>query len=327
MATLAVRDEQPTFTPTHVRQSQPEDFATAQTSEQHRVDHRPIPIRSQRRAQFDDVVVIEDPRQMPNRSNQRDHPPITRHRRTHRHAALHRIVVEFPDRDEVRIEPRHRRQTTTNGRQRQPVGLIDRDHRRIGRTGPLDADELEHMTSPDLQRVDVDDGEEHLQVVNDRQRRVRSKARHEPTPNSRRRVDGRASERRANPSQEASASGTKWASCDPPIKPPAPSSPTVRTGGWITDISTQAEHPIILSASRNPGRRWWPGYGRADTGAGSQNAPGHRADGYGSSTYSRSSSAIAASRSAVSKHTCRFALRSDVSRRQQAMCLTIMPFP
>ncbi len=174
MAALAVRDEQSAFAPTDVRQSQPEDFATAQTGEQHRVDHRPIPIRPQRRNELDDVVVIEDPRQMPHRSNQWDHPPVTRHRRAHRHAALHRVVVEFSERDEVRIEPRQRRQSTTDRRQRQPLRGVDRHHRRIGRTGPLDADELEHVTSPNVERVDVDDREEHLQVVDNRQRRVRS---------------------------------------------------------------------------------------------------------------------------------------------------------
>ena len=70
MAALAVRDEQPAFTPTDVRQSQAEDFATAQTGEQHRVDHRPIPIRAQRLNELDDVVVIEDARQMSHWSNQ-----------------------------------------------------------------------------------------------------------------------------------------------------------------------------------------------------------------------------------------------------------------
>ena len=98
MAALAIRDEQPAFTPTDVLEAQAEDFATPQPGEQHRVDHRPIPILAQRRDELDDVVVIEDLRQMPDRANQRDHPPVTRHRGTHRHAALHRVVVEFTER-------------------------------------------------------------------------------------------------------------------------------------------------------------------------------------------------------------------------------------
>ena len=175
MAALAIRDEQPSFTPTDVLKSQAEDLATPQTGEQHRVDHRPIPILAQRRDQLDDVVVIEDLRQMPDRSNQRDHPPITRHRRPHRHAALDRVVVEFTERarDANRTPPRvdNRRRIVDNAN---PSGLVDRDHRRVGRTGPLDADELEHVTASDVERVDVDDGEEHLQVVDNRQRRVRS---------------------------------------------------------------------------------------------------------------------------------------------------------
>ena len=174
MAALAVGDEQPTFTPTNVLQPETEDFAAAQPGEQHRVDHRPIPILAQRRDQLDDLVVIEDLRQMPDRSHQRDHPPITRHRSTHRHAALDRVVIQVTERDEVRVEAGQDRQPASDRRQRQTLGLVDRDHRRVGRTGPLDADELQHVPASDLERVDVDDREEHLQVIDDRQRRVRS---------------------------------------------------------------------------------------------------------------------------------------------------------
>jgi hypothetical protein len=105
MTTLAISDEQPALTPTHVRQAQAEDLATPQPGEQHRIDHRPIPILAQRRHELDEVVVIEDPRQVSDRANQRDHPPIPRHRGPHRHAALHGVVVEFTERDEVCIEP------------------------------------------------------------------------------------------------------------------------------------------------------------------------------------------------------------------------------
>ncbi len=134
MAAFAVRDEQPALTPTDVRQSRPEDFATPQTGEQHRVDHRPIPIFAQGRDQLDDVVVIEDAWQMPHRAQRRDHPPITRHRRPHRHAPLHRIVIELTKRAQMRIEPTCPRQTaswcpsscdgrqaTSDRRQRQPL--------------------------------------------------------------------------------------------------------------------------------------------------------------------------------------------------------------
>jgi len=110
---------------------------------------------------------------MTDRAHQRNHPPITRHRSTHRHASLDRVVIHVTERNEVRIEPRQDRQPTTNRRQRQPFALIDRDHRRVCRTGPLNPDELQHVTTSNLERIDVNDREEHLQVIDHGQRRVR----------------------------------------------------------------------------------------------------------------------------------------------------------
>lgn len=61
-------DEQTTFAPTDVLETQTEDFATPQTGEQHRVDHRPVPGLAKRRDELDDVVVMEDLREMPDRA-------------------------------------------------------------------------------------------------------------------------------------------------------------------------------------------------------------------------------------------------------------------
>ena len=80
MTALAIGDEQSSLAPTNVLEAQTEDLATAQPGEQHRVDHRPIPIGPERRHELDHVVVVEDPRQMPNRADQRDHPAVTGHR-------------------------------------------------------------------------------------------------------------------------------------------------------------------------------------------------------------------------------------------------------
>ncbi len=82
-------------------------------------------------------------------------------------------MIEFTDRDQMRIEPRHRRQPATNSRQRQPVRGPDRGHVARQRTRPLSTDELQHITTTNLNRIAVDHGEEHLQVVRDRQCRVR----------------------------------------------------------------------------------------------------------------------------------------------------------
>ena len=112
MAALAIGDEQSAFAPPDVLQPQAEDFAAAQPGEQHRVDHRPIPILPEGRDQLDHVVVVDDLGQVPDRANQRHHPPIASHRGSHRHAPLHRVVIQVTERAQVRIEPRDRRQAT-----------------------------------------------------------------------------------------------------------------------------------------------------------------------------------------------------------------------
>ena len=60
MTALAVSDKQSSIGPTDVLESQAEDFAAAQPGQEHRIDHRPVPIFPERVDQLDHVVVITD---------------------------------------------------------------------------------------------------------------------------------------------------------------------------------------------------------------------------------------------------------------------------
>ena len=119
MTALAIGDEQPAFTQ-RIPKGAGRGLRNAATRPA--ASHRslPDPDRWPGRDELDDVVVIEDPEEMPDRANERDHPPITRHRGAHRHAALHRVVVEFPERDQMRTEPGDRRQPPSDRRHANP---------------------------------------------------------------------------------------------------------------------------------------------------------------------------------------------------------------
>ena len=120
-------------TPTDVLETEAEDFATAQPGEQHRVDYRSVPILAECRDEFDDVVVIEDLWQVPDRSHER----ITRRSRvTGARTGMPRwtVVVSSPSAD--RCEENPPPSATGAGSSTTPaVRTVDRDHRRVGRAG------------------------------------------------------------------------------------------------------------------------------------------------------------------------------------------------
>ena len=75
-------------------------------------------------------------------------------------------------RDDIRVEPRHRRQPAGDRASRQPrLAIAHPDH---GPVAALMGEELEHVGRLNVDRVFVDDGEERLQVERDRPQRVRS---------------------------------------------------------------------------------------------------------------------------------------------------------
>lgn len=73
MSALAAGDEHPPGGDLHIGQPQPEDFAAAQPSQHHRLDHGPIPPGAQRGQQGVDLCRFQDPGQCPAGAYQR-HP-------------------------------------------------------------------------------------------------------------------------------------------------------------------------------------------------------------------------------------------------------------
>jgi excisionase family DNA binding protein len=65
MTAFALGDEHPPLTKAQVRKPQPENLAAAQPAQHHRRDHRPVPVRAQRRGQRVHLARVQDPRQRP----------------------------------------------------------------------------------------------------------------------------------------------------------------------------------------------------------------------------------------------------------------------
>ena len=177
MAALAVSDEHRSISYPDIAQPQPEHFATAQPAEQHRQHHRPIPRRAQRPEQGVDLARRQDPRQRLGHPHQR-HRPSPAARSTGLQASRHRVRHHrrVAASDQIGVEARHRRQSTSDRASRQSRLMISHpDHRPIA---ALLGEELEHIRRPSPSPGPVDHGEEHLQVERHRPHRVR------PTPPS-----------------------------------------------------------------------------------------------------------------------------------------------
>ena len=64
-AALALGDEHPPLRGVQITQPQPENLTAAQPAQHHRRDHRPVPVRAQRRGQRVHLGRRQDPRQLP----------------------------------------------------------------------------------------------------------------------------------------------------------------------------------------------------------------------------------------------------------------------
>jgi hypothetical protein len=73
MAALALGDEHPLLARMHIGQPQAKYLAAAQPAQQHRLDHRPVPVRAQRGQEHVRLAWVDHPRQRPRRPDQR-HP-------------------------------------------------------------------------------------------------------------------------------------------------------------------------------------------------------------------------------------------------------------
>ena len=181
MAALALDDEQRPVRDLDVGQAQPEHLAAAQPAEQHRQHHRPVPVRAQRRraarrprpATGSSATCAAPAPTAPCRDRGRPARRVDSPRGTgfDSHAGVTAS-------DQVRIEPRHRRQPPGDRARRQArLAIRHPNHRPVA---ALMRQELEHVRRGHLDRVLVDDREERLQIERHRPQRVRpSPARHE----------------------------------------------------------------------------------------------------------------------------------------------------
>ncbi len=133
MAALALGDEQRTVRHPDVLEPQPEDLAAPQPAQQHRQDHRPVPVRPQRVEERPDLLRGEDPRQRPGHPDQGHMPAAAAEAAVHQ-PARHRVRLHtsVTPGDEIRVEPRHRGEPPGDRPGREPrLPIGDPDHRPI----------------------------------------------------------------------------------------------------------------------------------------------------------------------------------------------------
>ena len=178
MAALALGDEHPPFRDPQILQPQPQDLAAAQPAQHHRRDHRPVPMRPQRRRQRVDLGRGQDPRQRPRRRAPTA-PPAADGTAPGGSAAPAAPGSPPHHRGPAGTRTTPTRSTTAGA----PSRPTPRPARRpdppaaarplAGAAGALRSDERQHVRRLDLRRRLADHREEHLQVKRRRQHRVR----------------------------------------------------------------------------------------------------------------------------------------------------------
>jgi hypothetical protein len=172
MTSLALGDEHPPGGDLQVFQPQPEDLAAAQSAEHHRLGHGSVPVRAQRREQRIDLIWLQDPRQGARGPHQRNTLPGTLAFPAGGQTARHRVRLDVTAGLQEREQPGHARQPPPHRPGRYPT--VADGLQPLGRaTGVLRGHEREHVRRDDPARCLADDGEEHLQVIRDRNHRVR----------------------------------------------------------------------------------------------------------------------------------------------------------
>ncbi len=175
MPALALGDEQSVLAGPNVLESQAEDLAAAQPAEQHRFDHRPVPARAQRRHEQVDLVRVDHAGQGARRPDERHPANCALAGAAHRQAARHRVARDtgVAADDQVLIEACDRRQPALDRASRQAcLAVLDPHDLGVAPRPALLLDEREHVGGLDVDRVLVDDREEHLQVERSGQHRV-----------------------------------------------------------------------------------------------------------------------------------------------------------
>src|SRR6516162_9675241 len=105
MAALALVHEYSPLTQMQILEPQTEHFAAAQTTEDHRLHHRPITVGAQRAHQRGELFGFEDARQPANRTHQRLAPSLTsvptRRKPTRHRIGLHTDITAG---DQIAVE-------------------------------------------------------------------------------------------------------------------------------------------------------------------------------------------------------------------------------
>ena len=174
---LAVGDEHPPLPSVDVLEPQPKHLTTTQPSQQHRVDHRPVPMLAKRAGERIDLSRIDHPRKHLRGPDQRHatHRPLATSTRCQ--PLRHRTRCHITTHNQIVIEPRDRSQPTLDRPCRQTrLTVLDPHHvaRHAGLT--LHRNKPQHISRDNLDRIHLNDREEHLQVIGLSQQRVRRDA-------------------------------------------------------------------------------------------------------------------------------------------------------
>jgi hypothetical protein len=174
MTALALVDEQSGLTQSEVLHPQPEDLATAQTTEQHRLDHRPVPPAPQRLEQGVDLLGFQDLRERAGSTDQGDavtSADLPAGRKSPRDG----VLTDLLQQQQPREQPGDRREPALDRPGRQaglPVGQPDDGA--VTTSSALLVDKREHVTHDDFVGFLGDHREEGTQVRRGRQDCVRA---------------------------------------------------------------------------------------------------------------------------------------------------------
>ena len=153
---------------------QAEDFAAAQPAQDHRLEHRPVPVGARCGEQCVDLGGFQHSRQRPRTAHQRHCLPgagnLTPGRQPSRHGVGHHVTPG----GEIEEQPGDRRQSTADRAGADPRRVTDRAKAATITAAALGGDEREHIRAGDLTRFLRDEAEEYHHVVAGREDRVRS---------------------------------------------------------------------------------------------------------------------------------------------------------
>ncbi len=247
MTALALGDEQPTLPGTEVTKAQPEDLAASQAAQEHRLDHRKVALGPQRGEEGISLIWVDDSRQRAWCPDQWHASHDTLARSSHRQSTRDRVLLDrgiAPD-DQVLVQAGDRGQSSLDRPSRQPLlTVLDPYDLRAVAGFSLGLDESEHVSSDDLVRLLVDDGEEDLQIEGRRDHRVRTSARSDQ-------IEVGVEKRVAEPDQLAASrtTGTDQAWCEShrqaPIDEVSPAPAPGRPGKGSPAYRDQSTQPAV----------------------------------------------------------------------------------